>query len=342
MSERDDHADDALRAGLLDRVGKPMSASGPAVAPDPVNLPMIRHWVDALDDRNPVYLDEVAGAATRFGGIVAPPAMLQVWTMGRPRIEGIAARGGAADDIDPDSPVSLLAAAGFRGTLATNSELEFHRYLHIGDHLSSSTALESISALKGTAIGVGYFVTWVTTYADAEGAVVGTQRFRIFKFDPTRSAADLPPRPPPDPSAEADAGPPPEKVPGEALPPFDLDVTATVVVAGAIASRDFMPVHHDRNYAQAQGAPDIFMNILTTNGYVARFVTDWGGPHTVLRRIAIRLGGPAIPGQVLRFTGAVTDRRISGDEMVLEVTLRAANDLGDHATGTVELTLPAP
>jgi acyl dehydratase len=343
MSEHDD----PLRAGLLARIGQPISNAGPAVAPDAVNLPMIRHWVDALDDRNPVYLDADAATRAGFGGIVAPPAMLQTWTMGRPRIEGIAARGGAADDIDPDSPVSVLADAGFRGTLATNSELEFTRYLQLGDALVSTATLESVSELKGTALGVGYFVTWVTTYSAVAGVgggggeVVGRQRFRIFKFDPTRSAADLPPRAPKAEGGPATpAEPAPVKTPGEALPPFDLDVTATVVVAGAIASRDFMPVHHDRDYARAQGAPDIFMNILTTNGYVARFVTDWAGPDAALRRVAIRLGGPAVPGLVLRFTGDVTDQRTEGTARFVEVTLRAANDLGDHATGTVELTLP--
>ncbi|MFM8303212.1 MAG: MaoC family dehydratase [Actinomycetota bacterium] len=131
------------------------------------------------------------------------------------------------------------------------------------------------------------------------------------------------------------------RVPGEELPEFVLDVTATVIVAGAIATRDFMPVHHDRDYAQAQGAPDLFMNILTTNGYVARYATDWAGPAARVRRIAIRLGGPAVPGSPLRFTGRVTDQRTDGTTRAVEVTLRAANDLGDHATGTVDLVLPA-
>jgi hypothetical protein len=117
-------------------------------------------------------------------------------------------------------------------------------------------------------------------------------------------------------------------------------VTATVVVAGAIASRDFMPVHHDRDYARAQGAPDLFMNILTTTGYVTRYVTDWAGPRAVVRRLAIRLGGPAVPGLPLHFTGAVTDQRDVEGHHAIEVTLRAANDLGDHVTGTVEITLP--
>jgi acyl dehydratase len=127
---------------------------------------------------------------------------------------------------------------------------------------------------------------------------------------------------------------------GDALPDFSLPVTATVIVAGAIASRDFMPAHHDAVFARAQGAPDLFMNILTTNGYVARYVTDWAGPEARLAKIAIRLGAPAIPGQPLRFSGQVTAVHVEGDERVIEVAVRAANDLGDHATGSVTLTLP--
>jgi len=322
---------DPLRARVEALVGEPMSASGPSIAPDEVNLPMIRHWVDALDDRNPVYLDEAVAATSRFGGIVAPPAMLQTWTMARPRIEGIAARGGAAEAVDESSPVGILTAGGYPGTLATNSELEFERYLRLGDRLQSSATLESISERKATALGLGYFVTWVNTYTHSDGAVVGRQRFRIYKFAPGE------PGPAGSPRSGGTASPGTEPA-GEELPAFELTVTPAVVVAGAIASRDFMPVHHDRDYAQAQGAPDIFMNILTTNGYVARYITDWAGPEAMLRRIAIRLGGPAVPGYVLRFTGRVVDEQRDGSELVTEVAVRAANDLGDHATGTVVLT----
>jgi len=127
---------------------------------------------------------------------------------------------------------------------------------------------------------------------------------------------------------------------GDELPPFELGLTSTMIVAGAIASRDFMPAHHDPDFAKGQGAPDIFMNILTTNGYVARFVTDWAGPEAMLKNIKIRLGAPAVPGKPLRFTGQVASKEDDGKECVLELTVRAANDLGDHATGTVTLTLP--
>ena len=336
---------DDVRDRLLGRIGQPMGSGGPVPAPDPVNLPMIRHWVDAFDDRNPVYLDPAAAGAAGFPGIVAPPTMLQAWTMPRPRIEGIRERGGAPGEIDPDTPVAALAAAGFRGTLATNSELEFDRYLELGETLVSDATLTSISELKGTGLGVGHFVEWMTTYrtgaggTSAAGEEVGRQRFRIFKFDPTRSAADLPPRPKAPTAPDADAAR--TRVPGGALPEFALDVTATVIVAGALATRDFMPVHHDRDYAQGQGAPDIFMNILSTNAYLARYVTDWAGPRARLGRLAIRLGAPCVPGQVLTFTGQVTDQRTDAGLRHLEVAVRAANAFGDHATGTVDLTVPA-
>ncbi len=127
---------------------------------------------------------------------------------------------------------------------------------------------------------------------------------------------------------------------GDELPPFALPVTSTVIVAGAIASRDFMPAHHDREFAMAQGAPDLFMNILTTNGYVSRFVSDWAGPEAMIRSIKIRLGAPAVPGQPLRFSGQVVATSREGDESVIEVAVRAANELGDHATGSVVVTLP--
>ena len=116
---------DPIREGLEHYIGKSMGAEESVSAPDAINLPMIRHWVDALDDRNPIYLDEDAAASSRFGTIVAPPAMLQAWVMPRPKIEGIAERGGAPDEMTFDNPISALDDAGFTATLATNSELEF-------------------------------------------------------------------------------------------------------------------------------------------------------------------------------------------------------------------------
>ena len=124
---------------------------------------------------------------------------------------------------------------------------------------------------------------------------------------------------------------------GDALPELDVPVTTTLVVAGALASRDFQDVHHDRGLAQAAGAKDVFMNILTTNGFVGRFVTDWAGPDAVLKKVSIRLGAPNYPGDTMRLTGKVM--RVQGAEV--EVDVRGANSLGDHVTGTVTLELSA-
>lgn len=127
---------------------------------------------------------------------------------------------------------------------------------------------------------------------------------------------------------------------GDAVTPLVLDVTATRIVAGAIASRDFMPAHHDPEFARSQGAPDIFMNILSDTAYCSRFLTDWAGPDAMVTRLAIRLGVPVFPGHTLTFTGEVTGTRRDGDDGVVEVTFRAAGDLGDHVTGTADVRLP--
>lgn len=333
--------EDRVRAELMPWVGEPFGDSGPISAPDPVNVPMIRHWVDAIDDRNPVYLDEPAARAAGHAGRVAPPAMLQTWTMQRPLIEGIAERGGSAQPSRGANPISMLADEGFTGTLATNSELEFDRYLRPGDDLTSEGFLESVSEQKTTGLGRGYFVTWMTEYRDQTGASVGRQRFRVYKFAPGTAGEGGRAKRGGGAAGEAPGGDAAAAPRGEALPDFDLKVTATVIVAGALASRDFMPVHHDPEFARAQGAPDMFMNILTTNGYMGRYVSDWAGPAARLRRIAIRLGAPAVPGHTMRFSGRVTADEAEAGGRLQTVAVAATNPLGPHATGTVELFRPS-
>src|SRR5579864_1853203 len=91
---------------------------------------------------------------------------------------------------------------------------------------------------------------------------------------------------------------------GSELPELVIEVTATRIVAGAIATRDFMPVHHDRDYANSQGAPDIFMNIMSDTAYCSRYLTDWAGPDAMVKKLAVRLGVPVHPGSTLAFSGA--------------------------------------
>ncbi|MFE7324616.1 MaoC family dehydratase [Streptomyces sp. NPDC057565] len=124
---------------------------------------------------------------------------------------------------------------------------------------------------------------------------------------------------------------------GEELAPLEIAVTRTLIVAGAVASRDYQDVHHDAELAQRKGSPDIFMNILTTNGLVGRYVTDHFGPSAVLRKVAIRLGAPNYPGDTMVLSGTITAIDEAG---TAEVRVVGANGLGRHVTGTVTVSVP--
>ncbi|MFI7385340.1 MaoC/PaaZ C-terminal domain-containing protein [Streptomyces sp. NPDC049813] len=149
---------------------------------------------------------------------------------------------------------------------------------------------------------------------------------------------------------------------GAELPPLTIPVTRTLIVAGAIASRDYQDVHHDAELARQKGSPDIFMNILTTNGLVGRYITDHFGPTAVLRKVAIRLGAPNYPGDTMVLTGTVTEivdadadadahqgtgqapdggrGGRGGGGVTAQVYVVGKNGLGNHVTGTVSVTVP--
>jgi uncharacterized protein len=176
--------------------------SRPRPARDPVNLPMIRNWTEAIGDASPVYTDAEAAARSVHGGLVAPPAMLQVWTM-----RGLHP-GGEPDD-DPMGLMSaVLDEAGFTSVVATNCEQEYYRYLRHGEHVTVRAVMEGITGPKRTSLGDGWFVTTRNTwYVGTEP--VATMRWRILKF-----------RPPADPAAAAEVPAPGEEPdPAEVLRP---------------------------------------------------------------------------------------------------------------------------
>jgi uncharacterized OB-fold protein/acyl dehydratase len=424
----------------------------PRLARDPVNLPAIRNWTDAIGDANPVYTDADSAAKSIHGGLVAPPAMVQVWTM--PGLQPQA----ADDGTDPlGQMMRTLDEAGYPAVVATNCAQTYHRYLKHGEVLSLQAELADVAGPKRTALGEGWFVTTRNTwYAGDEP--VAEMDWRVLKYRPARHADDEPlataalesaplgpaMRPPVSPDtaffwAGTQAGElriqrcgecgalrhPPgpaclscgttrsqgfivaagtgtvysyvvhhhPPVPGKrlpivialveltegvrvmaelvgiepdqvhvgmpvrsaflriddelvlpgwrpdergapgALPELAIKVTPTVVVATAIATRDFYPVHHDHDMAVRSGSKDIFLNILTTTGLVQRYVTDWAGPDAVVRAVSIRLGVPCYAGDTLTFSGRASVE--PGGDQVIAVT--GACSLGDHVTGTVRL-----
>ena len=469
----------ALLAHLEPLVG----TEGPPTVPrHPVNEPMIAHWCDAMGDENPLYADETFAAGTFHGGIVAPPAMLDVWD-----------RAGLKQERSAESPrgraLGLLEAEGFTSVVAVNSELELVRYVRPGESLSNVEVLDAVSDEKVTGLGVGHFVTTRHRYATAAGEHVGDLLFRVLKFKPgtgkASSGADgrqggplapdpdpaLRPRPaingdneffwdgarkhelriqqctgcgalhnPPTPrcprcgsfdmgwtvssgkgrlysfavphfpqvdgfrypvlvglveldegvrlvanivgitrdqlhvgmplevtwldshpaqvAGVADARGPislPQFRPatparrqdtlrassvaiGDPLPLFAVPITTTLIVSGALATRDYTEVHHDRDVAIARGSKDLFMNINTTLGLVQRYVTEWAGPEALIRALRARLGAPNYPGDIMTFSGAVASTDHASGEVA--VAFRGLNSLGAHATGTVERVLP--
>jgi uncharacterized protein len=482
-----------------------LGESSPRVARDPVNLPMIENWVEAIGDTNPVYTDADYAAASMHGGLVAPPAMTQVWTMT-----------GQRRTADADEPMSQMVAvleqAGYTSVVATNSDHVFRRYLRLGERLCLRVRLAGLIGPKRTALGEGWFFTTRHTWYSGD-EIVATMDFRILKFRPLASVAAAglrtpagdpvmrpvvsrdtkffwdgmlagelriqrcggcgtlrhPPGPmcphcqqrcsadpgyvvasgtgtvfsyvahhhPPVPGkrlplvialVELDegvrvlgemAGVSPDQVsigmpvrieylridddltlpawrpvtagnayaehPDDArghrmdpgihpanpdqsrdpsrslpearprdrpdagrkrvpdaavLPEMVVDVTPTFVVASALATRDFTPVHHDRDRAVANGSKDIFLNILTDTGLVQRFVTQWAGPQSIIREMSIRLGVPCYAGDTLTFSGNVTDRTAGqhADRCRLQVTGRCG--LGDHIIAAAVVDVP--
>jgi len=194
-----------LEAKLQSFVGKPI---GPAiVGRDPVNEPMIRQWCDATGDANPAYLDPAVAKESVHGGIVAPPTMLQAWTMlGFEMAEGY-------DEPKNEQQVlhKLLNDHGYSGVVGTNTAQGYTRYLRPGDVVSEETVIESISEEKATALGIGYFIVTRTTFKDQDGEDVGWMTFRVLKYIPAQQ-----------PQAAADSTGAPAK-PGRLRPPMGHD-----------------------------------------------------------------------------------------------------------------------
>jgi uncharacterized OB-fold protein/acyl dehydratase len=177
---------DFLTEAIGTRVAEIRAAgdSAPRVARDAVNQPMINNWVEALGDTNPVYVDEAAARAAGHHGIVAPPPMIQVWTMG-----GLHATRATDDPLG--LMTNVLDDAGYTSVVATNCEQTYHRYLHPGEHVSVTTRLEDVVGPKSTGLGEGYFVTTRNTWLVGDEPVA-EMMFRVLKFRPP----EAPPAPP--------------------------------------------------------------------------------------------------------------------------------------------------
>ena len=171
-----------LQAGI--EALKASGSSKPRLGRFPVNLPMVEHWLDAIGDKNPIYVDEAAAVAAGHPGVVAPPAMIQVWTM--------VGLGGVRPDDDPlGKIIELFDAAGYVGVVATNCEQTYHRYLEPGEQVSIAAEITDVVGPKQTALGEGYFITQTMTWTVGD-EVVAEMLWRMMKFIPADSSGAAP------------------------------------------------------------------------------------------------------------------------------------------------------
>lgn len=155
--------------------------SAPRRGRDPINMPMIRNWTEAIGDDNPIYEDEEAAKAAGHPGIVAPPAMAQVWTM-----RGL---GKVREADDPLGRMTdILDEAGFTSVVATNCDQTYHRYTRPGEEVVINSVLTEVVGPKTTGLGEGWFFT-TKNYWHVGDELVAEMDFRILKFRPATKKA---------------------------------------------------------------------------------------------------------------------------------------------------------
>ena len=316
---------------------------GPYCSFNPVSRVQIWQWCSAMGDRNPLYRDEAYRSRAGFDRAVAPPAMMQMWTMRDVNMEYAP----GSTDAPPYAVLDTLAANGFPGNVAVSYDISFHRYLLEGDRAQHYTTVVDISELKTTALGQGYFVTERVEYLDQHEALFAEALITYFQYRPAAATAGAADQQQAVPSLPTENSWTTDFVDitaaqlheGDALPDLVIPITHKLIISGAIATQDFIDVHHNAPAARAAAMPDIFMNILTTSGLCARYLSDWAGPGSRLRKLGFKLMAPNVPGDTMVMQGRVNKLEKSADEDRVSVEFAGRNSRGFHVTGGATLAL---
>lgn len=321
---------------------------GPYLAFHPVSYEGIWQWVEAFDDRNPLYSDKAFSKAAGFADIQSPPSMIQSWCL--PTIARKYPQGSANER--PYEVLDIASEHGFPGNVAVAYDQRFLKPVIVGDRLHYFVEPTHISEEKSTRLGTGHFVTCLEEYRNQNDEVVYESRTTYFKFkggelssetmasNEANALANL--RPPEEYESEVTWQKSEHQLAkGALLGELHIPVSSSRIAVCALASRDWMPVHHSREAAMEQGQPDIFMNILTTGGLVGRFLTDWAGAGATIRSLKFNLGTPNYPGDKMIIGGAIDSLTTEGDKTIAIVNFQGNNSLGPHVSGQAEVVIPA-
>jgi hypothetical protein len=268
----------------------------------PVSAHAITTWCAAIGDDNPLY------QPTRGADQMAPLPMLQTWA---------APRTPAAKRRRPTVHARVREVArqhGYHSIVATDYELDHRADLRVGDLITERCWVDEVSAQKTTTLGTGHFVTIAFCMADQADNEIGSVRAKTFYYLPETPALHL--RRP--------------HLIAALQRPEQVDVTRTVVVAGAFASHDLEPVHHDHETARRQGLPDIIMSIVSTAGLVCAYGRrQWNIPRP--RHVRLRLAAPALPGDVVTWSG----KELEDATVPRGIQVQAVHGRGVHCTAVV-------
>lgn len=317
---------------------------GPYRSFNPVSRVQIWQWCSAMGDRNPLYCSDDYRQDAGHARAVAPPAMMQMWSMRDVNMEYAP----GSTDAPPYQVFDTLAEHGFPGNVAVSYDISFHRLLEEGDHAHHYTTIVNISDLKQTALGEGYFVTERAEFLDQNDTLFAEALITYFQYKP---AVDNTIGQPEEPQHQQTADIEPQwrtdfsdikreqLSAGQALPELVIPITHKLIISGAVATQDFIDVHHNAPMARAAAMPDIFMNILTTSGLCARYLSDWAGPGSRLRKLSFKLMAPNLPGDTMIMQGRVSQLSHSEQEEQVQVDFAGRNSKGFHVTGAATLAL---
>jgi acyl dehydratase len=340
----------ALRALMRESAAEPAQLD--------VNEHLIRHWCETLEDGNPLYLDADYARSRGFRGVVAPPgSVMTTFTMPFrwpwPPGEHEPARHIHYDVKDLlDLPVGII----------TSIEMEHHTPLEVGDRVSVSQRLVSISPWKATRLGEGHFWTMDRLYRNQRGQLVARERMTAFGYGRESGAAAVGAAAGSrtkggwSPAVEEAIGgdktgyrPPvyrdrfwEDVEVGEELPRLVMPITFTRCVYLASATRDFSPQHSNRDYAaQRSKTKDVFVNTPFNLGMVGRAMTDWGGPRSTIRRVNLAMRANVCAGDDMIVTGKVTGKRVEGGEHLVDLEVTISTQEGPVTPCTATLALPS-
>lgn len=299
--------DQILAAAQLVRDGGPSAARA---GRDPINQPMVNNWVEAIGDENPIYVDEAAAIAAGHDGVVAPPAMAQVWTM-----RGL---NGVRQADDPLGRMTdILNEAGYTSVVATNCDQVYHRYLAPGDEVTIESVLEDVVGPKQTGLGEGWFFTTRNIWKDAAGEVVAEMIFRILKFRPAAKKETAPA------GAVAASGAPVDDLDGARMmrPSASRD---TLFFWEGVAAHELRLQQRPDGSLQHPPVPAIWKDKTETTDYVVA-----SGRGTVYSHVVHH--APKVPGRPLPFVIALVE---------LEEGVRMLGELRDVDPASVAIGQP--